>query len=76
MPDMYVETGYVECEYFVDDCLQDDDSLLIPECVKVFGFSRKSVIKPDIKNDSDDIRRRYNKKFGRKALAFPNQSIG
>ena len=68
----YVDKDYVDCGYFVGDC----SGKTLPGYVKVVGFSRKKIIKPDEKNTTNDIKRRYNKKFGRKAFAIPTQNIG
>lgn len=68
--ELYVDESYVECGYFEGDCSEG-----LPEHVKVFGFSRNRVIKPDFDTDSKAIVDIYNSKFGRDAFAFPSQEI-
>ena len=66
----YVECGYVEDGYFDDNC----NGLLA--IVKVFGFSRTSLIKPTIENPASKLVSKFNSKYGRNAFAFPAQKLG
>jgi hypothetical protein len=70
MSELYVAYDYVDEGY-----VEDNYGEVIPEKVKVFGFSRNRVISSN-EETSQEIKRQYKKKFGRKAFAFPPQNIG
>ena len=71
----YVEEGYVEGSYLPDEVLPESVEVL-PEIVKVFGFSKNFKIKPTVEDPADEILRDQSRRYGRKAFAFPAQNIG
>jgi len=69
---LYVSRGYVACGYIKNDC----PHYVNTERVDVFGFSRNRIVLPDENTSSQEIKKTFNKKFGRNAFVFPNQDIG
>lgn len=66
MSNIYVETGYVECGYFIDDCLNEP----IKAVLKVFGFSKKVSLDEMTPDEAQIVKAKQNRKYGVTAVVF------
>lgn len=66
MSNLYVVSGYAECGYFKDDCLDN----IIKPVLKVFGFSKNVTLDEMSKTEIQLAKAKQNKKYGITAVVF------